>query len=69
MVTAGKGHVAYNPGRHCLDILDSGEFRMEQYIHIKNKYQIVENYDLQKLKIKLASKTLETRGAVINQLF
>ena len=35
MVTAGKGHVAYNPGRHCLDILNSGEFRMEQYIHIK----------------------------------
>ena len=34
VVTAGKGHVAYNPGRHCLDILDSGEFRMEQYIHI-----------------------------------
>ena len=30
VVTAGKGHVAYNPGRHCLDILNSGEFRMEQ---------------------------------------
>ena len=22
--TAGKGHVAYNPGRHCLDILSLG---------------------------------------------
>ena len=24
VVTAGKGHVSYNPGRHCLDILSSG---------------------------------------------
>jgi len=32
VVTAGKGHVAYNPGRHCLDILNSGEFLMEQHI-------------------------------------
>ena len=24
VVTAGIGHVAYNPGRHCLDILNSG---------------------------------------------
>ena len=29
VVTAGLGHVAYNPGSHCLDILDSGEFLME----------------------------------------
>ena len=34
VVTAGKGHVAYNPGTHCLDILDSGEFLMEQHIKI-----------------------------------
>ncbi|XP_078374340.1 uncharacterized protein LOC144657855 [Oculina patagonica] len=27
VVTAGKGHVAYNPGRHCLDILSSGQSR------------------------------------------
>ncbi len=25
LVTAWKGHVASNPGRHCLDILNSGE--------------------------------------------
>ena len=24
VITAGKGHVAYNPGCQCLDILDSG---------------------------------------------
>ncbi|XP_078375544.1 uncharacterized protein LOC144658916 [Oculina patagonica] len=27
VVTAGKGHVAYNPGRHCMDILRSGQSR------------------------------------------
>ncbi|KAL9982671.1 hypothetical protein ACROYT_G004742 [Oculina patagonica] len=27
LVTAGKGHVANNPGRHCLDILNSGQSR------------------------------------------
>ena len=32
VVTAGKRHEAYNPGSHCLDILNSGEFRMEQHI-------------------------------------
>jgi len=32
VVTAGKGHVAYNPGSHCLDILNSGELRMEQHL-------------------------------------
>ena len=32
VVTAGKGHVAYNPGSHCLDILKSGEFLIEQHI-------------------------------------
>ena len=30
LVTAGKGHVANNPGLHCLDILNTGEFQMEQ---------------------------------------
>ena len=34
MVTAGKGHVDYNPGSHCLDILNSGEFLMEQHNEI-----------------------------------
>ncbi|KAL9982655.1 hypothetical protein ACROYT_G004725, partial [Oculina patagonica] len=27
VLTAGKGHVAYNPGRHCLDVLNSGQSR------------------------------------------
>ncbi|KAL9982664.1 hypothetical protein ACROYT_G004735 [Oculina patagonica] len=27
VLTAGKGHVASNPGRHCLDILNSGQSR------------------------------------------
>ena len=27
LLTAGKGHVASNPGSHCLDILNSGEFQ------------------------------------------
>jgi len=27
VVTTGKGHVAYNPGSHCLDILNSGQSR------------------------------------------
>ena len=27
LMTAGKGHVSNNPGRHCLDILNSGEFK------------------------------------------
>ena len=26
LLAAGKGHISYNPGRHCLDILNSGEF-------------------------------------------
>ena len=30
LVTAGKGHVSYNPGRHCLDIVNSGEYKKEQ---------------------------------------
>lgn len=30
LVTAGKGQVADKPGRHCLDILNSGEFYVEQ---------------------------------------
>ena len=34
VVTAGKGHVAFNPGSHCLDILSSGEFLMDQHIKI-----------------------------------
>ena len=34
MVTAGKGHVAFNPGSHCLDILSSGEFLIDQHIKI-----------------------------------
>ena len=25
VLTTGIGHVPYNPGRHCLDILNSGE--------------------------------------------
>ena len=29
LVTGGKGHVASRPGRHCLDILNSGEFEMK----------------------------------------
>ena len=29
LVTGGKGHVASTPGRHCLDILNSGEFEMK----------------------------------------
>ena len=27
LVTAGKGLTSNNPGRHCLDILNSGEFK------------------------------------------
>lgn len=27
LLTAGKGHVSHNPGRHCLDILNSGQSR------------------------------------------
>jgi len=27
VLTAGKGHAPYNPGRHCLDILNSGQSR------------------------------------------
>ncbi|KAL9982644.1 hypothetical protein ACROYT_G004713 [Oculina patagonica] len=27
VLTAGKGHVFYNPGRHCLDIFNSGQSR------------------------------------------
>ena len=26
--TAGKGHTAHNPGLHCLDILNSGQFQI-----------------------------------------
>lgn len=26
VLTAGKGHMASNPGRHCLDVLNSGDF-------------------------------------------
>ena len=29
LVTGGKGQVASRPGRHCLDILNSGEFEMK----------------------------------------
>ena len=29
LVTAGKGLTSNNPGRHCLDILNSGEFKLE----------------------------------------
>ena len=32
MVTTGKGQAAFNPGSHCLDILNSGEFLMDQDI-------------------------------------
>ena len=39
VVTAGKGHVAYNPGSHCLDILNSGEFLMEQHIKTNIRFQ------------------------------
>ncbi len=34
VLTAGKGHVFYNPGRHCLDIFNSGEFHMEWHIYM-----------------------------------
>ena len=30
VLIAWKGHVANKPGRHCLDILNSGEFEMSQ---------------------------------------
>ncbi len=37
VLTAGKGHVAYNPGRHCLDVLNSGDFKMEQQRNFKTR--------------------------------
>ena len=72
MVTTGKGHVAYNPGRHCLDILNSGEFRMDQYIHLLKqmsdyKELRVTEEDYKKLDFLL--EKFETRCAVIKQLF
>ena len=37
LVTAGKGHVANNPGRHCLDILNSGEFQIKEDLHVRKE--------------------------------
>ena len=44
LVTAGKGLTSNNPGRHCLDILNSGEFkvRIRVHVHVENwKLKIV----------------------------
>ena len=44
LVTAGKGLTLNNPGRHCLDILNSGEFkvRIRVHVHVENwKLKIV----------------------------
>ena len=35
LLTAGKGHVSHNPGRHCLDILNSGIFQITELKVIK----------------------------------
>ena len=62
VVTAGKGHVAYNPGSHCLDILKSGEFLIEQ--HCQNKYQIVTvSYELETTRAVLCKSIVSTRFA------
>ena len=69
VVTAGKGHVAYNPGRHCLDILNSGELRLEQYIHIKKISHCKELRVTEEGYIKKPFQTQKTFNGTMQDIF
>ena len=69
VVTAGKGHVAYNPGRQCLDILNSGEFRMEQYIRILKQISDCKELRVTEEDYKKPFRTQKTKYETMPYIF